>query len=84
MQRLKPKDKLNITKDGIDYEFEVAEEGGYIVSVPELPGCVSEAETFEQAWEMIQDAMEGWLLVAEKHGDPVPPKFRGAIPGRQS
>ena len=79
MQKLKPKDRLGIHKDGIDYEFEVAEEGGYIVSVPELPGCVSEGESFEHAWEMIQDALEGWLEVAAKHGDPIPEKFRGLI-----
>ncbi|MCH8206248.1 MAG: type II toxin-antitoxin system HicB family antitoxin [Chloroflexi bacterium] len=70
-----PKDKLKITKDGIEYEFEVAEEGGYFVAVPELPGCVSEGETFEEAWEMIQDAMNGWLHVAREHGDPIPSRF---------
>ncbi len=72
MQRLAPKDKLKIIRDNIEYEFEVAEEGGFVVSVPELPGCVSEGDTFEQAWEMIQDAMEGWLYVASKHGDETP------------
>ena len=79
MQKLKPRDKLRIIKDDIEYEFEVAEEGGYTVSVPELPGCLSEGSTFEEAWDMIQDAMEGWLLVAAKHGDSIPPKFRGLI-----
>lgn len=77
MQKLKPKDRLKITKDGIEYEFEVAKEGRYVVSVPELPGCVSEGDTFEEAWEMIQDAMEGWLHVAAKHGDHIPARFKG-------
>ena len=72
MQKLKPKDKFRIVKDDIEYEFEVAEEGGYTASVPDLPGCLSEGDTFEQALAMIQDAMEGWLTVAAKHGDPVP------------
>ena len=79
MQKLKPKDKFKITKDGIEYEFEIAEEGGYIVSVPELPGCLSEGDTFEEAWEMIQDAMTGWLQVAVDHDDHVPQKFMGMI-----
>ena len=79
MQKLKPKDKLKIIKDDIEYQFEVAEEGGYTVSVPELPGCVSEGDTFEEAWEMIQDALDGWLHVAAKHGDTIPLKFRGLI-----
>ena len=77
MQRLKPKDKLSITKDDVEFQFEVAEERGYIVSVPDLPGCVSEGDTFEEAWETIQDAMAGWLSVASKQGDPVPEIFRG-------
>ncbi len=76
MQRLKPKDKLSITKDDVEFQFEVAEERGYIVSVPDLPGCVSEGDTFEEAWETIQDAMAGWLSVASKQGDPVPEIFR--------
>jgi predicted RNase H-like HicB family nuclease len=71
MQKLKPQDRLNVTKDNVEYVFEVADEGGYVVSVPELQGCISEGDTFEEAWEMIQDAVEGWLSVAAKHGDPI-------------
>ena len=77
MQSLKPKDRLKVIKDGIEYDFEVAEEGGYIVSVPELPGCVTEGDSFEEAWNMIQDAMQGWLHVAAEHGDPIPREFKG-------
>ncbi len=79
MQKLKPHDTLKIVKDGIEYEFEVAEEGGYVVSVPDLPGCVSQGDTFEEAWEMIQDAMEGWLEVAVSNNDPIPVKLRRLI-----
>ena len=71
MIQLKPGDQLRVTKDGIEYSFEVAEEGGYVVSVPELPSCVSEGDTFEESWKMINDAMEGWLTVAARHSDPV-------------
>jgi len=57
-------------------EFEVfleeAEEGGYVVTCPELPGCVSEGETKEEALENIQDAIEGYLTVLRKHGQPIP------------
>ena len=58
MQKLKPQDRLNVTKDNVEYVFEVADEGGYVVSVPELQGCISEGDTFEEAWEMIRDAVE--------------------------
>ena len=39
---------------------------GFSVIVPELPGCFSQGDTFEEALEMIQDALEGWLAVARK------------------
>ena len=71
MQKLKPRDKLRIIKDDIEYEFEVVEDGGYTVSVPELPGCLSEGDTFEEAWDMIQNTVEGWFLVAARHGDSI-------------
>lgn len=43
--------------------FEPAEEGGYVVSVPSLPGCVTQGETFEEASLMIKDAIKGYLEV---------------------
>lgn len=52
--------------------FEPAEEGGYVVSVPALPGCVSEGDTFEEAVEMIKDAMKGYLAVLKKEGLEIP------------
>jgi len=43
--------------------FEPAEEGGYIVRVPMLPGCRTQGETFEEAREMIKDAIKAYLAV---------------------
>ena len=48
------------------------EEGGYSVLVPALPGCVTQGETVEEALAMAKDAIEGWIAVARKHGEPVP------------
>lgn len=45
---------------------------GWFVRVKELPGCMSQGETAEEALAMIQDAMRGWLEVALEHGDPIP------------
>ncbi len=72
MLKLKPSDTFTIVRDGVEIEFEVADEGGYIVSAPELPGCITEGDTFEEIMAMIEDAMQGWLESAAKHGDPVP------------
>jgi len=48
------------------------EEGGYSVLVPALPGCVTQADTVEDAIAMAEDAITGWIAVAEKHGETVP------------
>jgi predicted RNase H-like HicB family nuclease len=41
--------------------LETAEEGGYTVYVPSLPGCVSEGETEEEALANIKEAIELYL-----------------------
>ncbi len=45
--------------------------GGYSVSVPAMPGALSEGDSREQALENIREAMEGWLEVAVKSGAAV-------------
>ncbi|OYV11239.1 MAG: hypothetical protein CG445_1141 [Methanosaeta sp. ASM2] len=38
-----------------------AEEGGYIVSCPALPGCHSQGDSMEEALENIKEAIAGCL-----------------------
>ena len=58
-------------------------EGGWFVRIAELPGCMSEGDTPEDAVEMIRDAMEGWLETALKHGYPIPePRLLAGYSGR--
>jgi len=52
--------------------FEPAEEGGYVVSVPVLPGCITEGDTFEEAVEMVKDAINGYLTVLKDEGLEIP------------
>ncbi|HET6314165.1 MAG TPA: type II toxin-antitoxin system HicB family antitoxin [Chloroflexia bacterium] len=53
------------------------EDEAYIVTVPELPGCVTHGNTYEEAVRQGQDAIEGWIDVAQELGRPVPaPKVR--------
>ena len=52
--------------------FEPAEEGGYVASVPALPGCLSQGETFEEARVMIRDAMQGYLEVLKEEKQEIP------------
>lgn len=41
--------------------FQEEKEGGYSVWVPELPGCASQGETFDEALLNIREAMELYL-----------------------
>jgi antitoxin HicB len=47
-------------------------EGGWFVRIKELPGCISQGETPEEALAMISDALRGWLEVSLASGDPIP------------
>ena len=52
--------------------FEKATEGGYVASVPALPGCMTQGENFEEAKENIKDAIVGYIEVLKEDGDEVP------------
>ncbi len=47
-------------------------DGGWFIAIRELPGCMSQGDTPEEALAMIQDALEGWLAVALEDGMPIP------------
>lgn len=52
--------------------FEPAPEGGFVVTVPALPGLVTEGDTLEEAREMVKDAIRGYLESLIKHGEQIP------------
>jgi len=55
-----------------DVIFTHQEEGGYTAEVPDLPGCISEGETIEQAEKNIQEAIDLYLETLEERGLPLP------------
>ncbi len=63
-------------QDGIQYEFQPAEEGGYVVNVPAARGCWSEGDTFEEALTNIQDALREWLSLAKEKGFKLTPELQ--------
>jgi antitoxin HicB len=76
MEKTNKKPKVfQVIRNGIVFELQSEPEGGYTIFVPSLPGCISYGNTFEQAIEMIKDAMAGWLEVARKEGIPIPEQF---------
>lgn len=48
------------------------EEGGYTVTVPALPGCVTQGETLEEAIAMAKDAIRLYIESLMAEGQPVP------------
>lgn len=47
--------------------------GGYLIEFPDLPGCLTEGDTIDDALRNAREALSGWLHVAVKHGDEIPP-----------
>lgn len=58
-----------MTKFGVVITYD-PEYRGYVVDVPELPGCMSQGKTFDEARENIKDAIRGWLRVEKKRRKP--------------
>ncbi len=48
------------------------EDNAYIVTVPELPGCRTHGETYEEALQQGKDAIASWIMVAKEMGLPIP------------
>ncbi len=52
--------------------FEPAEEGGYVVTCPALPGLVTEGDSLEEARQMASEAIRAYLESLHKDHLPVP------------
>ncbi len=52
--------------------IEPDETGGYVVSCPSLPGCVSQGETWEETLANIKEAIELYIEDLIDAGEPVP------------
>ncbi|MCG3197652.1 MAG: type II toxin-antitoxin system HicB family antitoxin [Candidatus Omnitrophica bacterium] len=52
--------------------LEPDEEGGYTVTVPALPGCVTEGDDYEEAMANAQEAILCYLESLLKDGEPIP------------
>jgi predicted RNase H-like HicB family nuclease len=49
----------------------------FIVEVPELPGCMADGDTYEEALANVQLVIEEWIETAREMGRPIPePKGR--------
>ena len=48
------------------------DDGTYFASIKELPGCLTEGDTQQEALEMLDDAKLGWLEIALEDSDEIP------------
>lgn len=59
----------------IPYRMEIVEdpdEGGFVLSFPDLPGCLSCGETVEAAVANAVDAKKAWFTAALEEGTSIP------------
>lgn len=47
-------------------------EGGFTVTVPSLPGCVTYGKNLKEAKEMAMEAIEGYIELLEEQGETIP------------
>lgn len=52
--------------------FHANEDGTYTITFPDLPGCITEGKSQENAIYMAQDAMAAWLEYILEHKEPTP------------
>ena len=66
-----------------DYEIVIrplseVDGGGFLATVPELPGCMSDGETPQEALTNVYDAIVCWMEAAREMGRQVPEPKRAA------
>ena len=49
-----------------------AEDGIFVVTIPELPGCRTHGGTYEEAVQQAQLAIQSWIEAALADGHPIP------------
>ena len=60
-------------------------DGGYVVTVPVLPGCVTQGDTRAEALQNAREAIDAYLSDCREAGDPIPDEagreFVDVVPG---
>ncbi len=52
--------------------FRPESEGGFTVTVPSLPGCISYGKNLQEARKMAVDAIKGYIISLKKHKESIP------------
>lgn len=68
---------MNINGYAIIVEPLAAEDGGgFVATVPDLPGCMSDGETPQDALANVEDAIRAWIEAAQELGHTIPQPTR--------
>ncbi len=59
--------------------IEQDEDGAFIASVPDLPGCISDGKSRKEALKNVKDAIAGYLASLKKHKEPTPPSIKEEV-----
>ena len=75
------KKERKIKKEVLNFTviFEPAEEGGFVVYVPALPGCHTQGETLDEAYRMAQDAILGYIKTLRELKEEIPQEVGSSI-----
>jgi predicted RNase H-like HicB family nuclease len=65
-------DTIRLTKQGITYQLDPADEGGYVITVLDYPTCTTQGETIDEALSYAEDALLGCLTVDREAGFVLP------------
>jgi len=52
--------------------FWSAEDDAYVAEVPELPGCMADGKTYQEALSNAEIVIHEWITTAQELGRPVP------------
>jgi len=63
---------MNIYKVHYTVLMDKNTDGGYTVTVPSLPGCISQGSTWDEALENIEEAITGFIETLVLLNKPVP------------
>lgn len=52
--------------------LEREDDGGFVASVPALPGCVSQGDSRDEAMKNVREAIEVYIEDCRESGEPIP------------
>jgi antitoxin HicB len=61
------------------YDVFPEREGGYSIVFPDLPGCITQAETYAEISRMAEDARVLWIETECELGNEIPLPFRSTV-----